>query len=87
LVTYVAMLDVPRPVVEHLSHLLAAHRRALGIFRQAVLILRWFRTRGCIHCLAREMPASPGPPATATRREGIDVLAEQPPHPHEVLVP
>ncbi|WP_079047623.1 hypothetical protein [Streptomyces hirsutus] len=54
LVTYVATLDVPRHVVDHLSRLLAAHRRrigtprnsrALGPFRQAVLVLRWFRER------------------------------------------
>jgi hypothetical protein len=58
LVTYVAMLDVPRHVVEYLAKLLAAHRRALGTpkgsralgpFRQAVLALRWFRERGCVH--------------------------------------
>jgi hypothetical protein len=63
LVTYVATLDVPRHVVDHLSRLLAAHRRrigtrrgsrALGPFRQAVLVLRWFRERGCVHCLARD---------------------------------
>src|SRR5436190_12044170 len=64
LVTYVATLDVPRHVVEHLARLLAAHRRrigtpkdsrALGPFRQAVLVLRWFRERGCVHCLARAL--------------------------------
>jgi DDE superfamily endonuclease len=93
LVTYVAMLDVPRHVVEYLSHLLAAHRRAiatprgsraLGTFRQAVLILRWFRTRDCIHCLARDAGISQ---ATGYRylHEGIDVLAEQAPDLHEVL--
>src|SRR5512135_2452918 len=57
------MLDVPRHVVEMLSKLLGAHRRrigtprgsrALGPFRQAVMILRWFRDRGCVHCLARD---------------------------------
>jgi hypothetical protein len=61
LVTYFATLDVPRHVVDHLSRLLAAHRRcngtprgsrAPGTFRQAVLVLRWFRERGCVHCLA-----------------------------------
>ncbi|MFA3841364.1 hypothetical protein [Streptomyces aureus] len=55
LVTYVALLDVPRPVVECLARLLDANRmrlrtskgsRALGPFRQAVLVLRWFRERG-----------------------------------------
>lgn len=63
MVTYVALLDVPRHVVAMLAKLLGAHRRrigtsrgsrALGPFRQAVLTLRWFRDRGCVHCLARD---------------------------------
>jgi hypothetical protein len=63
LVTYVATLDVPRHVVDHFSRLPAAHRqrigtprgsRALGPLRQAVVVLRWFGERGCVHCLARE---------------------------------
>lgn len=67
MVTYAATLDVPRHVVEFLARLLAAHRRrigtpkgshALGPFRQAVLVLRWFRDRGCRHCLARDAGAS-----------------------------
>ncbi len=28
--------------------------RALGPFRQAVLVLRWFRDGACVHCLARD---------------------------------
>jgi hypothetical protein len=93
LVTYVATLDVPRHVVEHLSRLLTAHRRrigtprgsrALGPFRQAVLVLRWLRERGCVHCLARDAGVSQ---ATGYRylHEGIDVLADQAPDLHEVL--
>jgi hypothetical protein len=93
LVTYVATLDVPRHVVEYLSRLLAAHRRrigtprgsrALGPFRQAVLVLRWFRERGCMHCLARDAGISQ---ATAYRylHEGINVLADQAPDLHEAL--
>ena len=93
LVTYVATLDVPRHVVEYLSRLLAAHRRrigtprgsrALGPFRQAVLVLRWFRERGCVHCLARDAGVSQ---ATGYRylHEGIDVLADWAPDLHEVL--
>ncbi|MEU6890151.1 hypothetical protein ABZ918_34250 [Streptomyces viridosporus] len=59
LVTCVATLDVPCHVVEYLGRLLAVHRRwigtprrsrALGPFRQAVPVLRWFRERGCVHC-------------------------------------
>lgn len=93
LVTYAATLDVPRHVVDHLSRLLAAHRRrigtprgsrALGPFRQAVLVLRWFRERACVHCLARDAGVSQ---ATGYRylHEGIDVLADQAPDLHEVL--
>jgi hypothetical protein len=93
LVTYVATLDVPRHVVEYLAKLLAAHRRALGTpkgsralgpFRQAVLVLRWFRERACVHCLARDAGVSQ---ATGYRylHEGIDVLADQAPDLHQVL--
>ncbi|GAA3619353.1 transposase family protein [Streptomyces chitinivorans] len=93
MVPYVAMLDVPRPVVAFLARLLAAHRRkigtprgsrALGPFRQAVLVLRWFRHRTCVHCLARDAGVSQ---ATGYRylHEGIDVLAERAPDLHQVL--
>lgn len=81
------MLDVPRPVVESCARLLAAHRRvigtrrgsrALGPFRQAVLVLRWFRNRTCVHCLAADAEISQ---ATAYRylHECIDVLADEAP--------
>jgi hypothetical protein len=93
LVPYAATLDVPRHVVEFLARLLTAHRRrigtpkgsrALGPFRQAVLVLRWFRDRGCVHCLARDAGVSQ---ATGYRylHEGIDVLADRAPDLHEVL--
>nr|WSZ99312.1 IS5/IS1182 family transposase [Streptomyces sp. NBC_00857]WSZ99316.1 IS5/IS1182 family transposase [Streptomyces sp. NBC_00857] len=93
MVTYVATLDVPRHVVEYLARLLTAHRRrigtpknsrALGPFRQAVMVLRWFRERGCVHCLARDTGISQ---ATGYRylHEGIDVLAAEAPDLHEVL--
>ncbi|WP_199185865.1 hypothetical protein [Streptomyces carminius] len=67
MVTYRALLDVPRHVVEYLARLLTAHRRrigtprgprALGPFRQAVLVLRWFRHRTCVHCLAHDADIS-----------------------------
>lgn len=91
--TYAATLDVPRYIVVHLSRLLAAHRRrlgtlrgsrALGTVRQAVLVLRWFRERGCVHCLARDAGISQ---ATSYRylHQGIDFLAAQAPDLHEVL--
>ncbi|WP_393077349.1 transposase family protein [Streptomyces sp. LN704] len=93
MVTYVATLDVPRHVVDYLARLLAAHRRrigtprcsrALGPFRQAVLVLRWFRERGCVHCLVRNAGVSQ---ATGYRylHEGIGVLADRAPDLHEVL--
>ncbi|MFJ3334178.1 hypothetical protein [Streptomyces sp. NPDC086766] len=93
MVTYAATLDVPRHVVEYLARLLAAHRwrigtpkcsRALGPFRQAVLVLRWFRERGCVYCLALDAGISQ---ATGYRclNEGIDVLDDQAPDLHDVL--
>ncbi|GAA2311429.1 transposase family protein [Streptomyces violaceusniger] len=93
MVTYTATLDVPRHIVDFLARLLAAHRRrigtprgsrALGPFRQAVLVLRWFRERGCVHCLARDAGVSQ---ATGYRylHEAIDVLAAQAPDLHEVM--
>lgn len=74
LVPHLATLDVSRPVAEYLARLLGAHRRrirtprgsrVLGLFRQAVMVLRWFREAGCVHCLARDADIS-RPPATAT---------------------
>jgi hypothetical protein len=50
-VAYTAVLDVKRSTAEHLARLLRDHRiaagtrkgrRALGCFRQGVLVLRWF---------------------------------------------
>jgi hypothetical protein len=93
LVTCAATLDVPRHVVEYLSRLLAGHRRrigtprgprALGTFRQAVLVLRRLRDRACVHCLARDAGISQ---ATGYRylHEGIDVLAARAPDLHKVL--
>lgn len=93
MVTHAATLDVPRHVVAYLSRLLAAHRRrigtprgsrALGPFRQALLVLRWFRERGCVHWLARDAGVSQ---ATGYRylHEGIDVLADQAPDLHQIL--
>lgn len=79
--------------MEFLARLLVAHRRgigtpkgsrALGPFRQEVLVLRWFREHGCVHCLARNAGISQ---ATGYRylHEGIGVLAAQAPDLHEML--
>ncbi|WP_406728220.1 hypothetical protein [Streptomyces sp. GD-15H] len=69
------------------GRLLAAHRRigtpkgswALGPFRPAVFVLRWFREAGCVHCLARDAGILQ---ATGYRylHEGIDVLADRAPN-------
>jgi hypothetical protein len=93
LATYAATLDVSRHIVEFLARLLATQRprigtprgsRAPGPFRQAVLVLRWFREGGCAHCLARDAGVSQ---ATGYRclHEGVDVLADQAPGLHEIL--
>jgi hypothetical protein len=92
-IPYPAMLDVPRPVAQYLTRLLAAHRRRIGTprgsrklspFRQAVLVLRWFRDRACVHCLARDAGISQ---ATGYRyvHEGIDVLTAHAPNLPSVL--
>ncbi|MGW0583919.1 transposase family protein [Streptomyces sp. NPDC002920] len=50
-----------------------------------MLVLRWFRDRGCVNCLDRDAGVSQ---ATGYRylHEGIDVLADQAPDLHEVLI-
>lgn len=93
MIPYVAMLDVPRPVAAYLARLPAARRRtigtpkgsrALGPFRQAVFVLRWFRHGIDVPALARDAGISQ---ATGYRylHEGIDVLAERAPDLHQVL--
>ena len=82
-VTYEAVLDVSKDSVLFLSGLLDAERRrrgtrkdtrALGTYKQAVLVLRWFLddTRMCQ--LARDNAIS-GSTAYDCRDEGIAVLA------------
>lgn len=55
MIAYPAMLDVPRELVVELAKLLRAERRARGTrtgtrlltcFKQAVMVLAWFRTQG-----------------------------------------
>ncbi|MFI6360917.1 transposase family protein [Streptomyces sp. NPDC050743] len=82
-VTYTAVLDVRRSTAEHLARLLRSHRtevgtrrgrRALGCFKQAVLILRWFIDGTRLSQLARDNALST---STAYRylHEGLTVLA------------
>jgi hypothetical protein len=82
-VTYTAVLDVRRSTAEHLARLLRDRRaeigtrrgrRALGCFRQAVLILRWFVDGTRLAQLARDNGLST---STAYRylHEGLSVLA------------
>ncbi|MFF7190507.1 transposase family protein [Streptomyces sp. NPDC008222] len=82
-VTYTAVLDVRRSTAEHLARLLRSHRtevgtrrgrRALGCFKQAVLILRWFIDGARLSQLARDNALST---STAYRylHEGLTVLA------------
>ena len=93
MVSYPAMLDVPKELVRHLAGLLAAERgrrgtrsgtRALSCHRQALLILVWFRKGEDKALLGAGFGVSR---ATAYRylTEGITVLAAQAPDLHEAL--
>lgn len=93
MISYVAMLDVPRELVQHLARLLAAERRARGTrrgtraltcFYQALLVLIWFRKAEDTGLLGAGFGVSR---ATAYRyvAEGIAVLAACRPDLHEAL--
>lgn len=93
MITYRATLDVPADTALRLAAWLAAHRRdlgtrqgrrATGCYRQAVLVLRWFRDDTRMRMLARDAAIGI---STAYRylHEGIDVLAAQAPDLHDVL--
>jgi hypothetical protein len=93
LVSYVAMLDVPKELIHHLARLLAAHRktrgtrrgrRALTCHRQALLILVWFRKAEDPALLGAGFGISR---ATAYRylTEGITVLTAHSPDLHQAL--
>jgi hypothetical protein len=86
-VTYTAVLPVEEGTVQFVSALLAADRRqrrtrpkrrALGCYRQAVLILRWFLDGTRLAQLAADNNIGR---STAYRylHEGIDVLADRAP--------
>jgi hypothetical protein len=92
-ITYRATLDVPQETAWKLSGWLAAHRRRLGTrtgrraascYRQAVMVLRWFRDDTRMRMLAIDAGLGLSS-AYRYLHEGIDVLAAQAPDLHEVL--
>jgi DDE superfamily endonuclease len=93
-VTYEAVLDVRRETVLFLSGLLAAQRqrcgtragrRAVGCFKQAVMVLRWFLDGTRVAQLARDN-AIGGSTAYRYVHESIDVLAARQPSLHAALL-
>ncbi|MFF4754922.1 transposase family protein [Streptomyces sp. NPDC002514] len=86
-ITCTAVLDVRRETAEHLAKLLREHRerlrtrkgaRALGVFRQAVLVLRWFVDGTRLVQLARDSGIAV-PTAYRYLHEGLTVLADHAP--------
>jgi hypothetical protein len=86
-ITYTAVLDVRRATADHLAKLLRGHRerigtrrgtRALGVFRQAVLVLRWFVDGTRLAQLARDNDILV-PTAYRYLHEGLTVLADHAP--------
>lgn len=93
-ITYTSVLDVHRETVEFLSALLAAHRRALGTrkgtralgpFKQAVLLLRWFLDATRVAQLAADNTIGTSTVYTYLH-EGIDALATHAPDLEQALV-
>lgn len=94
MITYRATLDVPQETVWKLSGWLAAHRRALGTrkgrraatcYRQAVMVLRWFRDDTRMRMLATDAGLALSTAAYRYLHEGISVLAAHAPDLHTVL--
>ena len=92
-IVFSAALPVSRETVYFLARLLHQRRvqvrtrrgtRALGPFKQAVLVLRWFLDATRVSRLARDNGISRST-AYARRHEGIDVLAALAPDVHEAL--
>jgi DDE superfamily endonuclease len=86
-ITYTTTLEVRRETAEYLAQLLAGHRqvlgtrtgrRALGPFKQAVLVLRWFLDGTRVRQLATDNHIGKST-AYAYLHEGIDVLAARAP--------
>ncbi|MGW0436222.1 transposase family protein [Micromonospora sp. NPDC003197] len=93
MIAYRAMLDVPTELVRHLARLLATERRtrgtrrgtrALTCYRQALLVLVWFRKGEDRTLLGAGFGVSR---ATAYRyvAEGVAVLCAQAPDLHDAL--
>lgn len=92
-ITYTCVLDANRQTVQFLSALLAANRRhlgtrkgtrALGTFKQAVLVLRWFLDATRVRHLAGDNRIGLST-AYAYLHEGIDVLAARAPDLHTAV--
>jgi hypothetical protein len=86
-ITYTAVLDVGRETAETLARLLHEHRerigtrkntRALGVFKQGVLVLRWFVDGTRLVQLACDNGISV-PTAYRYLHEGLTVLADHAP--------
>ncbi|WP_239676304.1 transposase family protein [Natronosporangium hydrolyticum] len=93
MIAYPAVLDVPRELVHHLARLLTAERRtcgtrrrtrALTCFRQALLVLVWYRKREDLTLLAAGFGISRAT-AYRYRDEATTVLADGAPDLHQAL--
>lgn len=93
MITYPAMLDVPRELVARVSRLLLRERRARGTRKgsraltcwyQALMVLVWFRTQGDIALVGCGFGVSRAT-AYRYRDEVVDVLAAQAPDLHKAL--
>ena len=93
MIAYPATLDVPRALVTELAKLLRAERRTRGTrtgtrlltcFKQALLVLVWFRTKGDVKVVGAGFGVSRAT-AYRYRDEGLKVLAAQAPDLHEAL--
>ena len=93
MITHRATLDIARPIGQYLAQLLAEERtyrgtrtgrRALTVWHQAVLVLRWLRQATPVNALALDHGISL---ATAYRylHEGLTALADQAPELPDVL--
>ena len=93
MIAYRAMLDVPRELVGELAKLLRAERRGRGTrkgtrrltcFKQALLVLAWFRSTTDVEVVGAGFGVSRAT-AYRYRDEGVAVLAEQAPDLHAAL--